>query len=355
MATEADQHLPANDHTKLSNINSCPTWGIMRYSMHKKMPGASRELPLEAGHAAHESFAAVRWYHYNQFQAKTPTLHTNALYHGSRLFGPQRFNNMLHTLSPNATDRTNCINFAIECLELGDYYDDISDTKRTISNISEGLIAYIDDYDFERYNIWIRDPNDELTDIGIEIAFDIVVTIEYEDDQETIDGPIHILETRFTGKLDGLYIDPEKDDHLLTVDDKTASKLDDHWLTQWILSHQITGYCLAATTFTNQPCHNAEAWGMKLPIGKIAAEGIRKEKVNRFPVLYEKWACWLVHTVLLEQHWRDCVIEAPMYTHSCYSYFRSCALVPFCAADSVEEKKQIIGEMDDDEWSPLHD
>ena len=70
--------------------------------------------------------------------------------------------------------------------------------------------------------------------------------------------------------------------------------------------------------------------------------------------MIEKWANWLVTTVDMEQQWRDQVINAPMYTHSCNRYFRSCAFLPFCASDSVEEKEQIIGEMVDDEWSPLH-
>ena len=32
MATEDDAHLPAYDHTKLSAVNTCPTYGIIRYS-----------------------------------------------------------------------------------------------------------------------------------------------------------------------------------------------------------------------------------------------------------------------------------------------------------------------------------
>ena len=60
MATEADQVLPTYDHTKLSAINTCPTWGILRYDMHKQMPGQGRALALEAGSAMHECFAFIR-------------------------------------------------------------------------------------------------------------------------------------------------------------------------------------------------------------------------------------------------------------------------------------------------------
>ena len=51
------------------------------------------------------------------------------------------------------------------------FYDDISDSKRTLSNISEGLISYVYAYDPDRYNICIRDVSDTTSDIGIEIAF----------------------------------------------------------------------------------------------------------------------------------------------------------------------------------------
>jgi hypothetical protein len=37
MATDADLALEAFDHTKLAAINTCPTWGILRYQMHKSV------------------------------------------------------------------------------------------------------------------------------------------------------------------------------------------------------------------------------------------------------------------------------------------------------------------------------
>ena len=68
MATDEDKHLPTYDHTKLSAINTCPTWGILRYTHHKKMPGSSRAMALAAGSAAHDAFSAVRLYQYEKFQ-----------------------------------------------------------------------------------------------------------------------------------------------------------------------------------------------------------------------------------------------------------------------------------------------
>ena len=354
MATDEDADLPAYDHTKLSAINTCPTWGILRYSRHKQMPNASRAMALEAGGAAHEGFAAVRWYQYSRFQCKTKVQQDSAEFHGNRLFPDGRFQRMLGVLSESATHRTNCINFAIEALESTDFYDDISDNRRTISNISESLIAYIDAYDMERYPIWIRDEHDPKTDIGIEIPFDIHVTVAMKIKQYRISG-LKKLKARFTGKLDGLHVDPKNNNQLVIVENKTGARLDDSWLSQWILSHQITGYCLAAQTFANLECSKAIVSGMRIPIGKIAAEGIRVEVVNRSSLLKEKWANWFFTSILMEQTWKDNVIDAPMYTHSCNRYFRSCSFLPFCAAETKEEKQQIIDEMQSDEWSPLHE
>lgn len=351
MATDEDAHLEAYDHTKLSNINVCPTWGILRYSMHKRMPGSSRAMALEAGSASHEAFSAVRWYQLHSHQAETKTLKAITEKHGLRLFGDTRYSRMRDVLSDGATHRTNLINFAIESLESGEYYDDIGDTRRTISNISESIIAYIDAYDMKRYPIWIRDANDPDSDVGIEIPFDIVVTVTWNEGTGT-DLTSQSLESRFTGKMDGLHWNK---DELITIEEKTGARLDDSWLSQWVLSHQITGYCLAATTFTELPCNHALVSGMRIPIGRVPSEGIRREYVPRTPIFFEKWANWFVTSVQMEQYWRDDVVSAPMYTHSCNRYFRACSFLPFCAADSVEEKKQIVEEMETDEWSPLLD
>mgnify|MGYP003641809449 CR=1 FL=1 len=347
MATDEDSHLPTYDHTKLSNINTCPTWGILRYTHHKKMPGTRREMPLDAGSAAHEAFSAVRLYQYQMFQCKTEAQRANAKFHGIRLFGKDRSERIHSVLSPTATHRTNTINFAIETLESGEFYDDISDNRRTISNISESLISYVDAYDMERYPIWIRDVEDPKTDIGIEIPFDIVVHIKFQLNH----GAEQDMITRFTGILDGLHWNKDK---LIIIEEKTGARLDDSWLSQWILSHQITGYCIASSTFTKVPCQHALVSGMRIPIGKVPAEGIRREYVNRSPLLCEKWANWFVTSIQMENTWKDNVVQAPMYTHSCNRYFRSCAFLPFCAEDSVENKLSIIDEMENDEWNPLH-
>ena len=348
MATEDDQHLTVYDHTKLSAINTCPTYGILRYTKHKKMPGTKRSMALEAGSAAHECFAAIRLYQFH----RTVIDKTGAAIedkHGIRLFGEHRYEQMRNKLSAGSTDRTNCINFALEALYSSGFYDDIEDNRRTVSNISESIILHINDYNFERFPLWIRDPNDRDTDIGIEIPFDVVVDVTYADGLME-----NSKKFRFYGKLDCLhYFETSKD--LLVIEEKTGARLDNSWLSQWILSHQITGYCIASSTFTGIPCLRALVSGLRIPVGKIPHESIRKEMVPRTEILFEKWANWFITTVETNERWGGRVLDAPMYTHSCNRYFSTCEFLPFCAAETREEKQQIMREMEHDEWNPLQE
>jgi hypothetical protein len=347
MATDEDSHIPAYDHTKLSNINTCPTWGILRYSHHKKMSNTNRSMPLEAGSAAHESFSAVRWYQFHTRHVTNATGKAIEEAHGIRIFGQERYESMRNTLSDGASDRTNAINVALDVLYSSGFYDDPTDRNRTVSNISESLIAWVDDYDLDRYPIWVRDIDDPNSDIGIENPFDVVVDFNY-----ILDGTEYERTYRFTGKLDGLQLDKG---NLFIYEEKTGGKLDDNWLSQWMLSHQITGYCIASTTFTGMPCNRAKISGMRLPIGRIPHEGIRKESVPRNQIMFNKWADWFIHSADMERRWVDDIYNAPMYTHSCNRYFSSCSFLPFCAAHDMEDKEQVFNEMVQDEWSPLHD
>lgn len=350
MATEEDDAIPSFDHTKLSAINTCPTWGVVRYVKHLRMPGAFRSMALEAGAAAHESFAAIKWYQFTR-QCNTKAMRYAAERHGFRLFGEDRFPEVRDSISSSATDRTNLINVAITALENSGFYDDISDTKRTISNISEALICYVDQYDLDRFPIWIRDDQDRETDIGIEIPFNIVVTFEYKVPNNS-SSEIHERTYRFTGKLDGLQYNK---DALMIREEKTGSRLDDSWLAQWILSHQITGYCIAAATFTDLPCWEALISGMRIPVGRDPTSVIRTEHVPRNEHMVEKWAEWFIHSADMALQFIDSPLDAPMYTHSCNRYFNSCSFMPLCACSSRDEKEQVLSEMEFDEWSPLDD
>jgi hypothetical protein len=157
VALTTDTSLPAYDNTKLVAGNTCPRWGILRYQMHKVHEHSlnSRAMALEAGSACHEVFAAVRLYQlyfYDTMNNRSP-LHGNdgraeRLFdlHGMRLFGEGRWA-LLKEVIENASkedEHTRFIRFALTALETSGFYDDPRDKRRTMSNLEEACLAYID-------------------------------------------------------------------------------------------------------------------------------------------------------------------------------------------------------------------
>lgn len=346
MATEDDRNIPAYDHTRLSAVNTCPTWAAVRYGLHLKMNDAARSMALEAGGAAHEGFAAMRCFHlYHQTGNKELTM-----FHLIRNFGEERAKDIFDLIDTSATPQTNMVNVACEALYSSGFYDDPSDRNRTIANIEMSLATRASKWNFDE-QIWIRDPDDNQSDVGIEIGFDIVVTITYspinEDDNE------QVLVRRFIGKLDGIHV--KRDGKLVVCEDKTGSRLDDAWLAQWELSHQITGYCLASSTFVKQDIMKARVGGMRIPVAKDLISTVREEAVNRHVMLYTKWAEWFVHSCLLFEVSTDYPLRAPMYTTSCNRYFNACAFLPLCSCRDDEEKQEVLDNMYFEEWNPLHE
>lgn len=347
LTTPEDMHLPAYDNTRLVAINTCPTWGILRYGMHKSMglpasQGGPRQMALECGSAAHDVFAAVRLWQLRDYQ-KRPDL---ADFHGLRLYGVSRHTQMLDAARTVREEdpRTQSLAFCLSALETSGFYDDPRDRRRTMTNLEEACIAYIDRWDFNRSKIWIRDEAQKDSDVGIEIPFDIVIHYVFENGEEK--------EVRFTGKADGLHI---KGSQLLLHENKTASRLDEAWSQSFLLSSQITGYCLALGVYVGQAIENAEIYGLSIPLPRnYDFGGVVRETVTRYSHHFERWFNWLLHTVLLEEAYSNNPIDAPKYTHSCNRYFRPCSMIPFCDADD-EEQKQILEEMYHDEWNPLHE
>lgn len=334
-----EMHIEAFDNTKLTAINTCPVWGIIRYGMHKRMPGAGRALALEAGGACHEVFSAIRLLDLWKYQGADEL----AIYHGRRLFGEDRFGAMRDAaFRPGDDERTQGVNFALTALHTSGFYDDPSDRKRTLSNLEEACIAYFDRWEFGHWPVWIRDKNDVQSDVGIEIPFDMLITFTMADG-ETVQG-------RFTGKMDGIHLHR---DGWNIHENKTASRLDDAWRESFRMSHQITGYAIAMSVFTGENIEYATVLGTAIPQPRHAEFGGNViESVPRPDYMKERWFNWFLSTVQLYNQYKNNVLDAPTYTHSCNRYFRPCSLIPFCSADR-EEQEQILTELTHDEWSPL--
>lgn len=339
---DRDKDLPTFDNTKLTAINTCPTWGLLRYEHHKAMPGAGRAMALEAGSAMHDVFAAVRLWQLRFVQGHTDLFE----YHGKRLFGPQRWERMTEFLVTDGGDETERLNFCLEALYTNGFHDDPGDRRRTVRNLEECAIRYIAEYEWTRRPVWVRAPHDPTSDVGIEVPFDIVITFIFENEDE--------FSIRFVGKMDGVHV--EDDETVVIEENKTASRLGDAWMQSFEMSSQVTGYAMAIALWVQQPVNKAIVRGVAIPLpktydyGGVVAVPVKREQHH-----FEHWLNWVRHTVFeVWLPYKDDVIHAPRYTHSCNRYFRPCSMLPFCAVPD-DEKEQVLSEMEYKPWSPLHE
>jgi len=334
--TEAsDMHLPAYDNTALVAVSTCPVWGITRYRMHKRMPTQGRATALECGTAMHEVFAFVRLmtlkYQLDEVQGEIAFRH-----HGERLFGAERLLHLRNEIigSENVVEASK--RGAIAVLDTSGYYDEPRDKRRTLVNMEESALAYINRWQFQ-HHVWMRDPTDPTSDVGIEWPFDMVVTLGDR-------------VFRHTGRIDGIH---HRADRITLHDNKTASRLNDAWAMSFETSSQVTAYCVAASLYTQELVNSAEIHGLAIPMPKsYDYGGIVVAYVSRETHQYERWLNWLDYTVALCEKYEGNPYDAPMFTHSCNRYFRPCSMIPFCASDR-EEQELIISQMEVDEWSPL--
>jgi hypothetical protein len=342
MASGEDLALECYDHTKLSAVNTCPTYGVLRYQMNLRMPGDGRSMALEAGSALHECFAFVRLVSLIEqlTHEGKPKAFVDAVWshHGIRLFGKERLEAISHAVEQADDVIDLCKRGSITVLDSGGFHDDPRDRRRTLSNLEECIYAYVNRWRFDHI-VWMRDRDDPTSDVGIEIPFDVVVNIPTK------------MQFRLTGRIDGIHY--ASDGKLAIHDNKSASRLGEAWSMAQQVSHQFTGYCVAASVFTKDSVRNVEVHGLAVPLPKTYDfGGVTREVMRREDHHFTRWLAWLVHTVEMTRKYANDPYNAPKFTHSCSRYFRPCIFVPFCVADD-EEQKLIVSELVFDEWTPL--
>lgn len=343
------KHLPMYDYSTLTAINTCPTWGVLRYGMGKAMPGAGRAMALEAGQVCHDVFAAIRFLQLLRHQTAAAD-HAN--HHGPLQFGTARWEAMCEVLKQNNTDTTNATNFVLECLHTSGYVDNPDDRRRTMSNIETTCLQYLSRWDWTRYPIWLEDKNDPTKRIGIEVPIDVCIV--YPAPYAVVGPPERIV--RYVGRMDGLHHNGDTDDApLILHENKSSGRLDEAWRMSFLMSHQVTGYCSAASVIAQRPVHDAIVLGAQLPLPKNYGDGIAYELARREQYHTVRWLKWVLHSVEQYEAYHNDPIDAPKYTHSCSRYFRPCPFVPFCYEDR-DGMQQVISQMVDDRWNPLdHD
>jgi hypothetical protein len=333
------EKLPEYDHTRLSDYNRCPTYGIIRRGMNLRMPGNGRSMPLEAGSAAHECFSAMRLASLGQ-----RGLYDLMDYHGRRLFGEARWLLMLNYYNEDVSDRRRELNFILECLYSGPFYDDPKDKRRTVGNIEELVINYYDRFSMKTLPVWVENIEDTQSRVGIEIPFRIPICVT---------TPERSVEFAFVGRIDGLHVHPTRG--MVVVDNKTASRITDAWENAYRLSHQMTGYVIAAKLIYDPKCTWTAVHGTALPQPKksIYGSGIVLPMFKRSHHHYVSWAKWITTTIGIIEKYPD-PLNAPKYTHSCDSYFSTCSMLPICDSDEATARR-MLDDMQVDVWSPLHE
>ena len=343
-----DKTLPWIDYSTLSAVNTCIRWGLIN-SWHGKrlITGVERVLPLEAGRALHDVFASVRFFDLlTHLHGKDDAIErVNA--HARRLFNndnePARWERALRYYEAGEDAETRCMQIALSLLETSGYHDDPRDTKRTQSNLESAAISYIQRYPLGRF---IPYCSDDYCFIGVEVPFDITI----EDAQ--------LQPIRFVGRVDGVCLDHLRSEANRVPEvheNKTGSRIDTVWSSSFDTSNQVTGYCIAMSCVLSTMVKDVVMWGLQIPVPKASSytDGVMRYPTSRNEEAFFEWRLWVKHTLAMIMLYEDDPTNAPMYTHSCNRYFRSCALIPLCTETRERRKHIFDNEMETQRWSPL--
>ena len=290
VTTEEDRALLGEynwyDYSKTSDIAQCPTYGIVTHALGKRMKGLGRSMALEAGSAAHEVFCASRI-----LQIDDQGYHAHAHYHGIKQFGETRFEAMIKHLSTQ-DERKRRFDFCLEALYSSGFTDDDMDKKRTIGNIEETCMVYLDEYDYDRFPVWISDVNDHTAMVGAENGIDIVIQYTFDDGEKVL--------IRWVGKVDGIHLDRKNSDRMVLNENKTAGRLSDSWRNAFMTSHQLTGYCVAMSAITEQRIEDVDVYGSCLPVPRSytgSGAVTRISETRKQEDHYPEWLGWILfHT-----------------------------------------------------------
>lgn len=323
------------DYTKLTAVNTCPTWGVLRYGLHKTeipLDQGGRNTAIECGAACHDYFAALRLWALRE-QTYTSNISMDLVgKHALKLFGQERWHSMLAI--PQDSDRINNAQlFALDALHTSGYVDTPEDRKRTMANMEAACLAYTDRYFKSELPVYVEDAL-----VGIEIPFVVQVTNTFDD-----------MSTYYCGRIDGVHT---WEDKIIVAENKTTSRLSDVWRMQFALSHQVTGYLIAASCLFERELADAIVMGVQIPPPKDIFNGCSFELVTRTTSDSIRWCEWLFHSVAAYEAYMDNPTLAPRYSHSCNRFFSACQFIPYCSLPR-EEQEQVLEDMRTDEWSPL--
>jgi hypothetical protein len=327
LATPDDAHLPYLSFSIMEAILTCPKWGLIRYRDRKYFKASYRALALEAGSAMHEVFAALRLWQVLRLQ-KLPR---HFKYHAERIFGPERAESCFH---PKKDPRDEALGFCFEILNSGEFYDDPRDDIRTIANMEETTIRYVEEMMkvMDTNPIWIAGGPTEP--VGIELAFDMVIDerLRYIG---TIDGIVHRLRT----------------DVFRNEENKTSSRIDSPFRDAFRVKFQPTGYTIPARLITGHPVEETKIIAIKVKQTRSHEDFQSFIEERSTDDQFEDFLRGLFFTQQLCDQYAGNFLDAPMFTHSCNRYFRACGFIDLCSA-SREDQQLMYSSMERTPYSP---
>lgn len=340
------------DYTKLTAVNTCPTYGVLRYALHKTeipLNTHGRKMALECGHACHEYYAALRLWSLSNYENGMLQFAPNVYALGRKMFGEERWLSMLSI--PQDSDRIgNAQLFALDALHSTGFYDDPTDRRRTMANMEASCLAYTHRY--------FQSDMPVLVDgdlIGIEVPFVLEVTRKKQIwAQDRNQGSMWITDNQayYCGRIDGIQL---FNGHPVVCENKTSGMSiasSNAWRMAFGISNQVTGYCIAGSALLGREIREAFVMGSQIPPPRNIFDGTVFELCTRTDSDCIRWCEWFFHSVGAYESYVSCPTEAPRYSHSCNRFFSACEFIPYCAA-TREEQVTYLEEMRIDEWSPL--
>lgn len=339
------------DFTKLTAVNTCPTWGVLRYALHKTdipLTASGRMMAVECGKACHDYYAALRLWTLGEVVNHQIQFAPNIYAHGIKLFGAERMASMCAI--PQDSDRINNAQlFALDALHSTGYYDDPSDRKRTMSNMEAACLAYTHRYFQSDIPVFVQGDM-----IGVEIPFVLEVMRVRPGNPALAQlnpelGEPHVTKHYYCGRIDGVH---HHGNDIIVGENKTASRLSDSWRTSFAISAQVTGYTIAGTALLGREVNSAIVMGSQIPPPRDVFNGTAFELCTRTESDRLRWCEWFFHSIATYERYVSHPTKAPRYSHSCNRYFSACQFIPFCSS-TREEQLMLLEDMRHDEWSPL--
>ncbi len=332
---EFNAKMPYVTSSMLEAVNICPRWGIVHSVLGKRFTTKYRQMALEAGSLMHDVFCCLNLIQVGHVQ----NLKEHMRYHGEQEFGQDRWNNIynaskvkIKTQKGFDVNNIRCLEkLVVACIETSDFYDNPDDKNRTLANLELCALELVQYWKAKLtvFPIYIESLEDFSRPIGIEKSLDCVFEIFVNGKPE--------MNIRTIGLADAVYRNPETN-AIALGEYKTSAMMNDAWVNSYNTRHQLTLYnAQLQAYFGEQDTFKTIMIGSAIPVRSTSAP-VRHFVVNRDNENVRQLVMMMMHTKKQINMFRDNALYAPMFTHSCNRFFRSCSLMDLCVADKEDRE-----------------